>query len=96
MKHFTDSDGTIYCAVAYPGALVAEREFPGGGFQKKCVRVDDSSECVYELMKTKIKAVGGSCGLLRFLEECESSRDFCGAFRSKVYKYIFEEMREKK
>lgn len=96
MKHFTDRDGNIFCAFAFGNNLLCAQKVYGPGrydFCKKNIRVEEDAESVYKLMKTKIKAAGGAPGLLRFLEECENETDFCGAFRSKIYNWIFDSMK---
>lgn len=101
MKNFTDfphNGGATFCAVAYPekNIIIAEKQYGPGhlDFAKKVIRVEDCSEFTFSLMKTKIKASGGAAGLLRLLETCENYTDFGSAFVSKIYNWIFDNMRE--
>lgn len=99
MKQFRDFEfngGAVFCAVAYPGLLLVQKTSADGSFIKKAVRVEDDSEYTYKVMKTKIKAAGGSAGLLKFLEKCEKATDFFGCAVSAIYNEIIDNMKEVK
>ena len=99
MKKFKDypsKGGCTFCAVAHGPYLVAQKECPDGTFTKKVVKVEDEAGFVFKLMKTKIKAEGGSSALLNWLEKTEAFTDFGSSFTSKVYNWIFDSMKEAK
>ena len=93
-KDFYDKGGATFCAVVHGNLLTAQKTSKDGQFVKKTVRVEDCSEFTYKLMKTKIKAAGGASGLLAFLERCETIADLFSCHVSRVYNYIFDEMKE--
>lgn len=95
-KDYEHKGGAVFCAVAYPGILIVQKENRDGSFLKKTVRVEDDFEYTYKVMKTKIKAAGGSAGLLKFLEQCEKATDFWGSMVSAVYNEIIDNMKETK
>lgn len=99
MKQFRDFDangGAAFCAVAYPGLLIVQKTNADGSFIKKTVRVEDDPEYTYKVMKTKIKAAGGSAGVLKFLEQCEKATDFLGCAVSAIYNEIINNVKEVK
>ena len=63
------------------------------GFKKKTVRVEDSSEFRYKLMKTKIQAAGGAHGLVTWLN---NNVDLFEVMIVKLLDYIWYEMKEVK
>jgi hypothetical protein len=95
-KDFESNGGAVFCAIAHGNYLAVQKVYGPGrlDFEKRVVRVEPCSDFAYKLMKTKIKADGGAVGLLSWLERCEKATDFCGALRSQVYNYIFDNMRE--
>lgn len=95
-KDYPSNGGCIFCAVAHGDILTAQKEYPNGTFTKKNVKIESDSGFIFKLMKTKIKAEAGASGLLAMLEKCETFTDFGSSFVSKVYNWIFDEMKEAK
>lgn len=75
-----------------PGKFIVEKG-TGRDFIKKVVNVEDDSEYVYKLMKTKIKARDGAEGLFNFIAGWY--RDNFGLSRIEtILNYIMDNMRE--
>lgn len=97
---FVDLGGRCTFIVrAYPETthnMIVEQDFPDGTFKKKVVRVEDAPGVAFDLKKTKINAAGGSAGLVKFLSKCKLFCDFGGAWNSKIFNWIMNDMKEAK
>lgn len=67
-------DGKNY-TIAYRGNyfILQDDDVPAGQPCKKVIRVDDSPEYTYKILKTKFKAHDGAAGLFSFVVDCYKS-----------------------
>ena len=56
------SDTWYFMNCGYSAFIVEKNDEP-----KKYIKVNDSESCVYKLNKTSVSAIGGACGLYRWL-----------------------------
>lgn len=59
----------------------------------KTVYVEESTEFVFKLLKTKIKAIGGASGIFNQLDNW-LYEDFCNSFAWKVLRHCFYDCKE--
>lgn len=93
MNTFIDYDGSVYSSKANGNTLTAIRTHKGQS-TTKTVRVEESEDFVYSVLKTKIKARGGAEGLQKFLEERQTWQDFGAAWNRCIYTAIFNTVKE--
>ncbi len=75
--------------------FIIERGTPDGQWKKKVFEVRDTGEYTYQLLKTRINAMGGAKGLYDFMKSC-FDQNFATAFPLKVLNYCFFQMKEAK
>ena len=73
--------------------LLLQEDYPDGTFYKKVVKVTNSSDFVYKLQKTQIKARDGAEGLYKYLVNCYENK-FCECLADKVLITAMDNIKE--
>lgn len=99
-KDFESNGGAVFCAEQTSGSIVTfQKTLPDGTFAKKNIRVIETGwdeDYVYRFQKTQIKANGGAAGLIRFLSNYSSWKDFSATWASNVYNAAFDHVKAAK
>lgn len=90
-----EAEGDNYITVTMQPLTCIAAAPLGAHLARKTVKVESTSDYVFDLKKTKIKAMGGAAGLVEFM--AGTVRDHVGTtWTEKILHWIMDEMRPAK